>query len=163
MTEVPKYRVANGDDETDILAVLEEVAPEIPVSLDTPAHQEAIKAIIVECCASGDSWVAVDADDTIVGFALAKPDVMERFHHGNNALSLRYIGVNKNSRQCGIFSALMKKLMGKGVPLTASVLHTNCSDMANRLMKFDFAKAGSDAKEIKLRWAPRQAVETGRS
>jgi hypothetical protein len=28
------YRVATGNDETDILAVLEEVAPEIPLSVD---------------------------------------------------------------------------------------------------------------------------------
>jgi hypothetical protein len=103
MTEALKYRVANGEDHTDILAVLEEVAPEIPVSLDTPANQEIIKAIIVQCCASGDSCVAVDADDQIVGFVLAKPDI-----HDSQAISLRYIGVSKNSRQCGIFSALME-------------------------------------------------------
>jgi hypothetical protein len=121
-----------------------------------PAHQEAIKTIIVECCDSGESWVAVDAGDTVVGFALAKPDVIERLHHRNNALSLRYIGVNKTSRQRGIFAGLMEKLISNGVPLTASVLHSNCSDMANRLMKVEFTKVESGAKETKLRWAPKQ-------
>jgi hypothetical protein len=32
------YRVASRDDETDILAVLEEVAPEIPVALFPRVH-----------------------------------------------------------------------------------------------------------------------------
>jgi hypothetical protein len=39
------YRLANRDDETDILAVLEEVAPEIPVPLDTPENQDIIKGL----------------------------------------------------------------------------------------------------------------------
>ena len=34
------YRLADFEDETDILAVLEEVAPEIPVELDGPERQE---------------------------------------------------------------------------------------------------------------------------
>jgi Acetyltransferase (GNAT) family len=156
MTEAHTYRLANGEDHTDILAVLEEVAPEIPVSLGSTANQEAIKSIIVACCASGESWVAVDTDGTVVGFVLAKKDL-----HENNAISLRYIGVSKGSRQLGIFAALIEKVMGKGVPLTASVLHTNCSDMTNRLMKVEFTKVeSSDTKETKLRWTPKQAVET---
>jgi hypothetical protein len=115
-----EYRVASGNDETDILAILEEVAPEIPVLLDTPERQDAIRGIIVECCKSGESWVAVDADGTVVGFVLAKPDVLERFYHKNNAVSLRYIGVNGDSRRRGIFAALMGGLKVKSVPLTAS-------------------------------------------
>jgi hypothetical protein len=69
-----EYRLANNDDATDILAVLQEVAPEIPLSLDTPEGQEAIQAIIVECCDGGKSWVAADADGAVVGFVLARPD-----------------------------------------------------------------------------------------
>ena len=53
MTEAINYRVATDDDHTHILAVLEEVAPEIPVRLDTQASKDAIKGIIVDCCASG--------------------------------------------------------------------------------------------------------------
>jgi hypothetical protein len=54
MAEVPKYtfRIATEDDHTDILAVLEEVAPEVPVRLDGAERQEKIKAIIIECCNS---------------------------------------------------------------------------------------------------------------
>jgi hypothetical protein len=49
------YRLASQNDETDMLAVLEEVAPEITVSLDTPESQEKIKTEIVQCRRSGKS------------------------------------------------------------------------------------------------------------
>jgi hypothetical protein len=97
------YRVASRDYETDIFAVLEEVAPEIPVLLDTPARQDAIRGIIVECRKSGKSWVAVDANGTVVGFALARPDL-----HEAGAISLRYVGVSGNSRRRGIFATYGK-------------------------------------------------------
>jgi hypothetical protein len=41
------YRVATQDDETEILAVLEEVAPEIPVLLDTQDNKDKICTIIL--------------------------------------------------------------------------------------------------------------------
>jgi N-acetylglutamate synthase-like GNAT family acetyltransferase len=147
-----EYRVANSDDSAGILTVLQEVASEIPVSLDGPERQNIIQNIIAECCDSNESWIAVNADGTVVGFVLAKPDRLERFEHENQALSLRYIGVNRTSRQRGIFAALMKKLTAKGVPLTASVLHTNHSAMVDRLVKIGFTKVESDTTEIKLRW-----------
>jgi hypothetical protein len=159
MTDTPEFRVANGDDAVGILIVLQEVAPEIPLSLDTLEHQEAMQSIIAECCASGESLVAVDADGTVVGFVLANADRLERFFHKNQALSLRYIGVSKNWRQQGIFAGLVEKSMGKGVPLTASVLNTNQSAMADRLLKLGYEKVESDAKETRLRWTPTPAVK----
>ena len=104
VTDQPlEYRVANSDDATGILAVLQEVASEVPVSLHSPERQETIQSIIAECCSSGESWVAVDKDGTVVGFVLAKPDRLERFLHENQAVSLRYIGVGRKWRQRGIF------------------------------------------------------------
>jgi ribosomal protein S18 acetylase RimI-like enzyme len=143
------YRVATHNDETDILAVLEEVALEIPVSLDTPENQEKIKTLIIQWCASGHSWVASKAGGTVVGFVLARPEFDEQ-----RTISLLYIGVSTDSRGHGIFKTLMEKLKASGVPLTASVLHTNKSAMADILVKkFGFTKMASDATETKLRWA----------
>jgi N-acetylglutamate synthase-like GNAT family acetyltransferase len=159
MTEKPQhtYRVANEDDCTGILAVLEEVAPEVLVNISTPAHLDAIKHIIVECCASGESWVAVDASGAVVGFLLVKPDVFERALRKNNALSLRYVGVSKGCRGCGVFATLMENLTaGKSEPINASVLHTNQSAMADRLIKIGFDKVEADAKETRFRWLPDQ-------
>jgi N-acetylglutamate synthase-like GNAT family acetyltransferase len=147
--ETFEYRVASRGDETDILAALEEVAPEIPVLIDTPQRQDAIKGIIVECHKSGQSFVAVDANSEVVGFVLARPDI-----HEQGAISLRYVGVSKNSRRHGIFATFIEKLKAKGVPLTASVLHDNRSAMADQLVKVGFTELEANAKETKFRWAP---------
>lgn len=158
-----QYRVADNDDAGGILTVLQEAAPEIPLSLDTPELKEAIQEVIAECCASGDSWVAVDSGGSVVGVVLAKPDRLERFFKKNQAVSLRYIGVNKMNRRHGVFATLMEKLKAKGVPLTASVLDTNHSNMANRLLKVGFTKTESDAKEARFRWAPLAQQTSGPS
>lgn len=149
MTEIDntiKYRAVGRNDETDILAVLEEVAPEIPMPLE---NQDAIKTIIIQCRESGKSWVAVEAKGRLVGFALAKPDL-----HQHGAISLRYIGVSKESRGFGLSTVLIEKLKTEGVPLTASVSHTNQSNMANRLVKDGFTKTGANSTETQFRWDP---------
>jgi hypothetical protein len=132
------------------LAILEEVAPEVPVSLDTPDQLERMRTIIIQCHKSGESWVAVDAAGAVVGVVLAKLDLREK----DKAFSLPYIGVSESSRNHGIFTALMGKLKAKGVPLTASVLHGNKSAMVDRLVEVGFTKGQADAKETKLRWDP---------
>ncbi len=142
------YRVATFDDETDVLAVLEEVAPEIPVLLDTQDKKDGIITVIVQCRRSGKSWVAVSDDGKVVGFALAQ----QYFHEG--PIALPYIGVSTHARRRGIFATFMEKLKANGVPLTASVLHSNRSAMADRLAKIGFTIVGSDEKETKLQWDP---------
>jgi hypothetical protein len=168
MTTTPKeeatveYRKAKSGDAAGIFAILQEVAPEIPLSLDTPDRQEAMQGIIAECSASAESWVAADAHGTIVGVALAKPDRLERFLHKNEALSLRYVGVSASVRRQGIFHALMEKVMAREVPLTATVLHGNQCGMADRLSKIGFIKSQPDAKGLDLRWeraAPSPALQ----
>jgi hypothetical protein len=64
-----KYRIATSNDETDMY-VMEEVAPEIPVSLDTEDNQIIMRGIITECRGSGKSWVAIDANGVLVGCVL---------------------------------------------------------------------------------------------
>ncbi len=145
-------RKATDNDHTDILAVLEDVAPQIPVSLEGAGRQDAIKQIIVECCASGESLVACDEKGTVVGFVLAKPDRGERFFKDNGACSLRYIGVAKAFQGCGIFSAMLKEMKAAGEPLTAEVLSGNQAGMADHLKKAGFIETKSDDKEKAFRW-----------
>jgi ribosomal protein S18 acetylase RimI-like enzyme len=142
------YRVATFDDETDIFAVLQEVAPEIPVLLDTQDKKDKIITVIVQCRTSGKSWVAVSDDGKVVGFALAQ----QYFH--DEPIALLYIGVSAHARRRGIFATLMEKLKADGVRLTASVLHGNRSAMADRLAKIGFMVVGCDEKETKLQWDP---------
>ena len=140
------YRVATGNNETDILAVLEEVASEIPASFDASDSLDPITGIIRECCQSGKSWVAVDAVNSVIGFVLAQKDI-----HEQQALALPYIGVSVNSRRRGIFATLMQKLKANGVPLTTRVRHDNQSAMSDILVSMGFTKGGADANETKLR------------
>jgi hypothetical protein len=58
------------DHETDILAVFEEVASEIPVRLDGEERQRKIQTEIMQCRQAGKSWVAVDTRGKVVGFVL---------------------------------------------------------------------------------------------
>jgi len=148
MTQIT-YRAAIRDDETDIMDVLKEVAPEIPVPLEPVEEQEAkLQTVIVQCRQNGKSWVAVDKVGKVVGFALAWQDFQD------GPISLRYIGVSKSAREAGIFSTLIKKLKEAGAPLTTSVLHGNRSQMADRLEKKGFVKADADDKETRFRWVP---------
>jgi ribosomal protein S18 acetylase RimI-like enzyme len=153
------YRPAVLDDETDILEVLEEVAPEIPVKLDGPERQSKIKSAITERRESGKSWVAVDEDGAIVGFALARPDVYEN----QAAIYIDYVGVRTDLRRRRIFTTLMEKLKANNVHLIANVLHDNRSSMVDVLADNGFTKTKSefDAKQTKLVWSPAQKKSEG--
>jgi len=144
------YRIAGRDDETDILAVLEEVAPEIPVRLDGAERQEKIRTEITQCHQTGKSWVAVDTARKIVGFVLARPDT----HEGKAAIYIPYIGVSADSRRRGICHTLVDKLKTNGVPLIANVLHDNRAGMENILAKNGFTKIDYNAKQKKFLWSP---------
>jgi hypothetical protein len=94
-----QYRGVLSSDADGIFALLEEVAPEIPVRLNTPEARATMFRRVVQCCRSEGSCVGVDSAGRIVGFLLAEPDEMERFHHDNRALHLPYGGVAK-ARAC---------------------------------------------------------------
>ena len=129
------YRVAVQDDEPEILVLFKEVAPEIPIPLEEPGTEDRMITEIVQC--RGGSWVAVDANGNVVGFALARPDLRAN----DRATSLKYIGVSGSSRGLGISSKLVKNLKAKGVPLTVlmfafkgwrAVFYSAAADCADR-------------------------------
>ncbi|WP_410051569.1 GNAT family N-acetyltransferase [Bradyrhizobium sp. SZCCHNR3013] len=144
------YRPACENDETDILNVLEEVASEVPVRLDGAERQDRIRTIIVERRRGGKSWVAIDKSGNVVGFVLARPDVIE----GQAAVFVDYVGVSAGLRRSGVFSALMEKLKAVGIVITADVLHANRAGMANTLTKMGFSAVESDAQKTRFQWAP---------
>ena len=154
-------RVAKQDDETNIWDVLVEVAPEIPVPTDDQERQKALQDLIRRCVDGGDTWVAVDSNGAVIGFILAKPDIYERFHKENDALTLPYVGVSKKWQKRGVFTALMDELTSRSVPLTAVVLHTNKSNMVANLEKSGFTKGDKvDPNQSYLRWDPPDATQT---
>ena len=152
--ETVEYRVATREDETDILAVLKEAAPEVPFSLDTTKKEDILKIVIRRGCDSGQSWVAVDADTDVVGVVLITPNLAERALERNDAVDIPYVAVAKNRRKRGVFGNLMEKAMAKGDPMNATVLHGNKSGMVDCLEKLGFKKveSESDDEKTKLRW-----------
>jgi len=149
-------RIAKPGDEDGIMHVLTGVASEIPVPIgdDDPDSQEIMRFILSECCESGESLVATDANGMIIGFVLAKADVRERFFKSNQAVSIRYIGVKHSWRQRGIFADLMQRMKAAQRPLKASVLHTNKGQMADRLSKLGFTIEKSGDTETDFAWRP---------
>jgi hypothetical protein len=136
----PTYRVAVSGDEAGILKVFAEVAPEVPTSV-LPQTEPLLERLV----ASGQSWVAVDADDNIIGYALAEP-------HDSKTLSLFYLGVSKVARNQHVSSSLISKLRETGAPIITDVRSNNKSSMVERFEHLGFVKCDVNADRTKLRW-----------
>jgi hypothetical protein len=150
-------RIAKADDALGIFAVLAEVAPEIPLLLDTNERQEAVATMISSWIALGESWVAMGDNGRVIGFILVEPDRLERFHNNNLALHLCYAGVAKGERKAGVFRAMIEQLTSRKVSLTASVKAANQSDMAARLTQMGFQRSSTiSGDEDNFRWQPRR-------
>ena len=148
------YRPARLDEAADILAVLIELAPEIPVQIEPLEREEALYALIRNCARSGESWVALDDANGIVGFLLAQPDQTRRHYAEHEILELRYGGVVKTHRRRGLFTGLVKRVLARMVPVLATVSPANQSGAVRLLVKLGFENIGSPGGEQRLRWDP---------
>jgi len=148
------YRQAKVEDAADIHALLLRLAPEIPLLADTLEREEALYALIRACGRSGESWVALDERERIIGFVLVDPELLERHYAEHEILELRYAGVASEHRSRGIFATLIAKVLARMVPVTAIVPPQNRSNMAARLEKFGFRQTGSPGGERIFRWEP---------
>jgi len=148
------YRPARLDEAADILAVLTELAPEIPVQVEPLEREEALYALIRNCARSGESWVAFDDANGIVGFLLAQPDQTRRHYAEHEILELRYGGVVKTHRRRGIFTGLVERVLARMVPVAATVSPANQSGTVRLLVKLGFENIGSPGGEQRLRWNP---------
>ena len=152
------YRQAELGEAADILAVLLEVAPEIPVSVDTLEQEEALYALIRNCARSGESSVAIDDAGRIVGFVLVELSQARRHYAEHEVLELRYGGVAATHRHQGIFTALVQRVLARMLPVTAMVSLANRSGAAELLQKLGFRRQSSAGDEQRLRWEPGTAV-----
>ena len=148
------YRPARLDEAADILAVLIELAPEIPVQVEPLEREETLYALIRNCARSGESWVALDDANGIVGFLLAQPDQTRRHYAEHEILELRYGGVVKTHRRRGLFTGLVKRVLARMVPVLATVSPANQSGAVRLLVKLGFENIGSPGGEQRLRWNP---------
>ncbi len=152
------YRQAELGEAADILAVLLEVAPEIPVSVDTLEQEEALYVLIRNCARSGESWVAVDEAGRIVGFLVVELNQARRHYAEHEVLELRYGGVAGAHRNQGIFTTLVQRMLDRMLPVTASVSPANRSGAADLLQKLGFRRLSSPGGEQHLRWDPGAAA-----
>jgi GNAT superfamily N-acetyltransferase len=152
------YRHAELGEAADILAVLLEVAPEIPVSVDTLEQEEALYALIRNCARSGESWVAVDEAGRIVGFLLVELAQARRHYAEHEVLELRYGGVAVTHRHKGIFTALVQRVLDRMLPMSASVSPANRSNATRLLEQLGFRRQSSPGGEQRLRWDPGAAA-----
>jgi hypothetical protein len=149
----PPYRclLAGKADTPEILRILVEVAPEIPVRVDTCRRKRLLFKRIQIASFYRSVWIARDRDNRIVGFLMAESD--------GQTLDLSYGSVRPGPhRGKHIFTKLMKRVKAKGVPLTATVLRLNKSNMLSRLLKLEFTKDDPllNDRDI-LRWQPEPA------
>jgi ribosomal protein S18 acetylase RimI-like enzyme len=133
------YRAAAFGDEGGILEVFAEVAPEVPTAVRSETEE-----LIKDLVATGESWVAIDANDKIVGYALASKY--------NKTISLTYLGVSKTARNQHISTALVSKLKESGAPIVTDVRPDNKSSMVERFERFGFVKKPTVFAGTKLRW-----------
>jgi len=134
------YRVAVAGDEAGILKVFAEVASEVPTAV-RPQTEGYIKRFV----ASGQSWVATDADGKIIGYVLAEKAA--------DTISLVYLSVAKKARGQHISTALVSKLKESGVPIVTDVQSDNKSSMVERFERLGFVKTPTVfTGKTKLRW-----------
>jgi len=107
------YRQARIEDAADIHALLLRLAPEIPLLVDTLEREEALYALIRNCGRLGESWVALDERERIIGFVLVDPEQLERHYAEHEIFDLRYAGVAPEHRGRGVFSALIAKVLAR--------------------------------------------------
>ncbi len=106
-------------------ALLLRLAAEIPLLVDTLEREEALYAEIRNCARSGESWVACDPAERIVGFVAVEPNQLGRHYAENEVLDLRYAGVAPEHRDAGIFAELVARLQARMLPIgTRSVRKT---------------------------------------
>jgi len=148
------YRQAELSEAVDILAVLKEVAADIPLIFDTLEREEALYGLIRTCARSGESWVAVDEGGAIVGFILVEPNDLRRHYAENEALEIRYAGVATAHRNEGILAELIKRALDRMVPVAMTVSNANRSELARHLEKVGFRRLTSPGGEQRYRWEP---------
>jgi hypothetical protein len=139
-----------------VFRVLTEIAPEIPVALDTAEKQGRIRDLLDGACASQTSWVALDGSDSVVGFLVGQTYSTDMPGMEFSGVELLYGGVLKAHRCHGRFSNLLAEAKAVGTPLRAVVKHANTSAMAARLVTGGFVKRGASLRpdEDTFVWTP---------
>jgi hypothetical protein len=154
------YRQAALADAAEIHALLLELAPEIPLLVDTLEREEALYALIRSCARAGESWVACDegrgggGGGRIVGVVLAERSQFGRHYAEHEVVELRHVGVATGYREQDVAGRLIGSIMGRMVPVIATVSPHNRSGLAASLERLGFRPTGAIGGERHFRWEP---------
>ena len=148
-------RTAQASDVEAILSILTEVACRIWVDLSTPDRVEKIKEQIIDCLDDDCSFVAVDGSGVVVGFQLARRKLIRNLRGTDEVyIYLVYAGVTAAAEGRKVFKRLIEAEKRHNLPLIAEVKPDNKSNMAARLLHYNF-RHFSDLSIIgNFRWDP---------
>jgi hypothetical protein len=147
-------RSATVGDAADIFILLQETEAEIPVVLDTLEREEAMYARVRNWARSGESRVAVADDDRIVGFVLAELNQVGRFWGEHEVIDVHYAAVTCGQRSQGVFTALMRQIVDRMVPVTVTINPANRCEMPRRLERLGFRKGDPGTGEHRFHRMP---------
>lgn len=148
MTPRIRTRIICSSDIDAIVDILCEVSPLVPVDLSTREHIEAMKKQVGECYMNEYSIVALNENDEIIGFQLAK----ERIDYQRCQIYLAYAAVASKYTGNGIFRRLIDLEKQHNLPMVAEVKPDNKSNMAAILARYGFQQPHYGATEF--RWEP---------
>jgi hypothetical protein len=123
-----------------VFAILNEIAPEIPLRLDTIERQHKIKKLVEDCCQYEPCWVCLDEGGKVIGFLLTKRCSIEIPRLEFNGLELLYGGMKREHRRHGNFVRLLAQAKAQKSGLLAVVKHDNISNVAKLLEREDFER-----------------------
>jgi N-acetylglutamate synthase-like GNAT family acetyltransferase len=148
------YRQAAVEDAAEIHELLLRLASEIPIAVDTLEREEALYTLIRRCARGGESWVAVDAENRIVGAVLVELNQRGRHYAENEILDLRHAAVTPECGEAGILDDLLARVTARMLPVAAGISPHNRSGLAACLERLGFADDGTAAGARRLRWQP---------
>ena len=154
MKHLIAIRRAQATDVEAILSILSEVACRVPVKLSTSEQVMAMKEQINGYCLDDFSLVAVNENGVVVGFQLAEKRSTEGFRCPDELyIYLAYAGVTASAAEQKVFRRLIEAEKRHGLPLVTEVKPDNKSEMAARLMHYNF-RPYSNYKTGNYRWDP---------
>jgi hypothetical protein len=134
------------NDAGEIHELLLRRAVEIPLAVETLEQEEALYAAIRKILAFGQSWVALDGD-AVAGVVLVDAAEVGRHWGENELLNLRFV-VGEG------ITALLGKVLGRNVPVTAAVRDANRNGLAALLATLGFEETDARVGERRFRREP---------
>jgi hypothetical protein len=136
MTKDPEIQIrpASAEDVDAIMSILINVACQIPTDLSTPERVQAMRQQICDCYLTECSLVAVYKNGAVVGFQLAR----QKCYVGELYIHLAYAAVTPPAAGNKVFKRLIEAEKKFDLPLVTEVRPNNKSEMAARLLRYQF-------------------------